>query len=475
MIDRLTALETFPVISVEVYPTIQHRNLGGWTIKADTDGVLPRNIRLTRLFSTAAQSVTINLPWVDDDIEPDDVNLSHAWGEVKVDGETWLWGKVTTWKWGDRYQDITVTITENPVIAQGDFWEPGKEFDADRFSDINNIYDDRAIAPESAGLLPPIPIAAIGSRLYSPCSCIQDEVVTPLTPRRFLMTEYRPADTTSSHSFKLLDDEKETAWHSYASTISHANDYWYLDGNLLLSFGPGVTNFTNGSATVTCSQIGGHLNVGDIIRDSTDTDNDWLDIVSIDGTTITLSGPYTGAGGGASGYAILLPKKAGHPLLWSLANGGIADPNRDGAALCYVTDVLMWSLRAARLTIPVAWGDLVALRQRLMRWMVGTILTERVDPLKWSQEKLLSWLPIRAVRLNGTLRFRWIGPIDNRDIVTTLADEDVYRDKPFRYGPEAIPQVQVSCRWDMWREKYAQVVTSSAGTGRAFEAEAQAI
>jgi len=528
MTDRMTALTERYILLLTIWPTPEHAQRGGMAIRA-ASGVLSGNglpvevgghvypavldpgVSVTRMFSTEPVSASFTLPV--DELMPmmSELDLRSAVGELalvnEVDGvaveawnkrEIWLRGRVTAYSWGTRREFMSVTLSADPLVDRGDFYPPGAELNADRFPDLDNT-GERDRAPQTAGRLPPLVYAPVGSDAKMPLDVVVDEVsadgVTDLVPRRWLLG-YREPTSVATQQFWQVDPDAsdkilrglpdETVYQHAVSTDQddQGETYWYVAGNFIETSTPGAAHWNSSSATVTfASGSRGKLRVGWQAKADTGTDADWCVIQSQDGTQLDLDRGYSGATA-TNSDSQSIPLSIDQPggLLWTPGSGGIVGDG--GEPITNVVDFIIDLLRMTDLSLDIAWGDLEAFRARLAHVRVTYYRNQRGSP--WAKvQELLGWLPIRAYREGQQLRFAWIDDYREADAVHTFdltTPQSVYRVEPVKWlDVLPSPIVRVRYKYDWWKKLYRSTLTLDGtvtgaiqdyvkNTGRAVEA-----
>lgn len=502
---------------LQIWPSEHHRDVGGESFRAATglysrsgnvvtlDGltyppVLDPTLRVMRYASTAAASVTLRLVWDRDTQAPSAFDLRDAVGDLYLADETGgtsigyrtllVSGRITAYTWGDSYEALTVTLSGRQIVDDGDWYGPGAEITSDRFSDIAET-GDRDRAQSCDGLLPPLTWAPVGSQMRVPAYRIRNETdavsgVSDLVYARQLISYRKPTNTSAAEQFAMTDPDRDGGWIDStnsteqqltpASTTDGEGDtYWYVDWSAAFTIGSSSLTITNGSADVTVSKSRRLVREGWQLKGSTGGLDDYVPVVSVDGTAVELSTTYGGATvTNGSGNSIPLPGDNADAIYWIPALGGI--DRGDGTPLTICTEVLIDWLRLCDLGVDVAYGDLSALTNRLGEITISYCRRERGSP--WAMVlEVLRYLPIRPVLSEGLVRFKWTGPPTDDDVVATMdltdVGQGVYRAEPFRWAEEEpAPLIDLRYHWDAYREIYrgALSISQDSTIGRAVEA-----
>lgn len=447
--------------------------------------ILDPGLEVPQFFSLIPRSVSVTFPWLRAGLYPFEFDLRNAVGEIclvdEIEGASgpssighrlrWrlLFGEARgPASWG-RDESVTITITEPPIERAGqDFWPPGAELTGARHADIDadTATYPRAIAPSSKGILTPLIYAPVGSSLKTPMAVVQDEVVPTYAARVFRISERAIALSTTQ--FFVVDDKNtrqftDTATSSaYQATPSVMTDllgtpYYGVVGNFQQSVGALVTFAASDTATV--PQQRDKLGAGDVMRGSASgSDNDLEIVDNVSGDTVTLQAVYSGTAQTAAGYSkvVMLPPTRADCAYRSAALGGTLAT--DGTAISELLDVVIdWCRNYAQTSIPIAVGDLEGLRKRCQGMRLGFYLNARQSP--WQRVlKALEMAPIRPYQDEGRIRFRWVGPVDPVEIVTTIdLDDDgiTWRPGPVNWrGDSVFPIVESRYGWDSFKESY---------------------
>lgn len=460
-----------------VWLSADHRDLGDALFAVSTADELDPALQVTRLWSLTAQAVSARVRWTLDGVEPAQLDMRRSVAQLTRDGVILVDGRVSSYRWGDQWQSLDLTIQGGQVIDSGDWYGPGAEISAARFPDVAAATDARSRAYRSSGLLPPRVWCPPGSSLAVPALVVQDEVktnsATALAPRRHLLSYDPPVGPDEWLHIRDPDrDERWLAATSAETTATVATDtdgvgeiYYYLPGGFVLPFGSASVDLTNASDVAQAYRTTGRCRVGWQIRGSGAGSGDWVPTTSVDGRDLELAWPYRGATvTSGEGETIPLPADRADSAFWMVGY--------HGTARHHVVDVLSDWLRLARLSLPVAYGDLQALRARLP-FSSSYVRRERGSP--WAKvQQALDLLPIRPWVRDGVIRFAWRGVPDDADVVATLDTTalcGVYRADPWSWADaEPSPSVELSHAWDIPTQRFLGVV-SPAG-GRALQAEA---
>lgn len=473
---------------------------------------LAPDFEIVEALSTAPQSVTVTMPWAWEGRSPLDVDLQGATAEVATiyEGDAWedrrvvVAGEVTSYARGGPLDELTATIGAAAVRGTGDMYPPGAEVSSDRFDDVA---DAETPAGQSAGLLPPYVVAPVGSSMLAPFLCVVNDTKASAgadyTYRRYLLGMAEPASSGSVHQFVLIHPEFTGRFAAaldsadYRGTPAEGSDdaggrYWYVDDDWSQGIGSASTAWSSASDEVGPVKIRGHVAVGDYIRRDSDGIADWTEVASVDGTTITLTSTYAGTSASEAGQVIRRPASVGYQGYRSCALGG--DLLSDGSGpLSRVVDVLIWALQRSELTVEVGYGDLHALRSRLDHIRLSTVINTRGDGYEWAASQILPWLPIRPYLDGPRLRFAWVGPVDESEIVATIDLDDL--GQGWRVGPaeagsaDLVYRPTISYRWMVHDQRHTRTIAQDPtreprvnpttgppwlNTGRALEALAEA-
>lgn len=502
-----TAQNRWHRLILTVWPSEDHRRLGGDAICAISgaggpvtlDGryyapTLEGGIKVPVLWSTVAQSVTVALQWDRDSNVPSGIDLRRAVGELaRIDtGSTWesrlvlVSGRVSSYAWGTAYERLTFTLAGLQIMDRGDFYKPGAELTTARFPDIANT-GKRDRANQAKGKLPPICYAPVGSTIQCPVPVVVDEVdavsgVSDLSYRRHLIGYYPPSQTSSAEQFRMLNEggtpqflaaPNSSVYRSIpASAVDGLGDrYWYVEGSFTTEFGPGVCDFVLGSDTCTIRGFSTTLKTGWQIKADTGGLDDYA--VRIDSTGLTSylgdsnDNPVNYGGPTApnsTGNAVPLPVDAPDGTFWlPILFGG-------QRGICQVVDVLKDWLSMCDLGIPIAMGDLDALRSRLALVDLSYIRLTRGSP--WSMVlNVLEYLPIRVSLYDGQVRFHWRGHVTAADVVASVdlgAECGLYRAEAVSWGADDVmPVVELRHSWDYPDQTFRGAVTIDGSPGAA--------
>jgi hypothetical protein len=499
-----------------VWPSEDHRRLGGDAICAISgaggpvtlDGryyapTLDGGIKVPIFWSTTPQSVSVSLLWDRDSSVPSGIDLRRAVGELaRIDtGSTWesrlvlVSGRISSYAWGTGRERLTFTLAGNQLVDRGDFYRPGAELTAARFPDIDNT-GKRDRASQCKGKLPPICYAPVGSMIQCPAPVVVDEVdavagVSDLSYRRHLIGYWPPSQTGGAEQFRMLNeggspqflaDADSTAFRSVPkSDVDGLGDqYWYVDGSFLVEFGAGMCDFVGGADHANTRGVSTTLKDGWQIKADTGGEDDYAvriesaGLISYLGDSadnpVAYGGPTTP---NTTGHAIPLPPDSADATLWL--------PTLFGGqrGICQVVDVLKDWLSMCDLGVPVAVGDLDALRSRLALVDLSYVRLTRGSP--WSMVlNVLEYLPIRVSLYDGQVRFRWRGHVSSADVVASVdlgAECGLYRSEAVSWGEDGVmPVVELRHTWDYPSQAFRGTITidgspgSASVCGRASEA-----
>lgn len=502
-----TAQNRWHRLILTVWPSEDHRRLGGDAICAisgaggpvELDGryyapVLEGGIKVPIMWSTVAQSVTVGLAWDRDSTAPASIDLRRAVGELaRIDtGSTWesrlilVSGRVSSYAWGTSHERVTFTLAGTQILDIGDFYPPGAELTSARFPDIDNT-GKRDRAPQAKGKLPPICYAPVGSLIQCPVPVVVDEIdavsgTSNLVYRRHLLGYYPPSQMASAEQFRMLNESgspqflanpDSTVFRSTPmSDVDGMGDmYWYVEGSFTIEFGAGMCDWVNGADHANTRGVDTTLQNGWQIKADTGGLDDYVvriesaGLVSYLGdsndTPVTYGGPTTP---NTTGNAVPLPVDSADATLWI--------PTLFGGqrGICQVIDVLKDWLGMCDLGIPIATGDLDALRSRLALVDLSYIRLTRGSP--WAMVlNVLEYLPIRVSIYDGQVRFKWRGHVTPADVVASvdLAVEcGLYRAEAVSWGAEDVmPVVELRHTWDYPDQTFRGAVTISGAPGSA--------
>ena len=491
-----------------VWPSEDHRRLGGDAICAISgaggpvtlDGryyasTLEGGIKVPIFWSTVAQSVSVSLLWDRDSAVPSDVDLRRAVGELaRIDtGAAWesrlilVSGRVSSYAWGNAYERITFTLSGSQIVDAGDFYGPGAELTSARFPDIANT-GQRDRAPQVKGKLPPICYAPVGSMLPCPAPVIADEVdavpgVTAPVWRRHLLGYRAPAQVAAGEQFRMLNAGGNPQWLAapdsaiYRATPQSDVDalgdaYWYVEGDFVITYGSSSVTFHLGQTDAQVHKaFSTQLQEGWQTRGTTGADYDYLVMLSRAGQDIELgdsagaSVNYTGPNQtNGQGYAVPLPVDQPSGTVWlpTLYGGHLG--------ICQVIDVLKDWISMCDLGIPIAVGDLDAMRSRLALMDLSYIRLTRGSP--WAMVlNVLEYLPIRVSIHDGQVRFKWRGHVSAADVVATVdlsRECGLYRAEAVSWGADDVfPSVELQHSWDHADQAFRGTVSIAGNPGAA--------
>jgi len=520
---RTIAERETPYMLVTVWPSIHHRDNNGWALRVSTHAatvvdpqsrnlhylpVLPVDTQISDSLSTAPQSLTFSIPWTSDTLAPTDVDFRYAVGEVAIlwtsSGATGTWvdrevrvsGRAIMTSWGNgQRDDVTFTIQEPTIIDTGELWDDDAELSVSQFADMANAGEGTR-AHLSAGLLPPRVFAPVGSSMLAPIYPIQDIVAadsgtgTNLGYMRFGVGARRRANTAQNpavnHQFRMRHPTRTGGWMAIATSADYRDQvniatdatgktYYYVEDTFAETVGSSSFTFTGATpgpatATVTATNYSDKIAVGDQIKGTTGGNDDYLEVLDIDGNTITLSAVYGGPTL-TNGEADVIRRcteeaYAGYEVC---TYGGESDRSGTGA-LANIIDVLVNILRDARLNVPIALGDLEALKSRTIGVDLSTVINERVHPWDWANGGPFSWFPIRPYREQGRIRFAWVGTVPEAEIETTINLDNLgaaYRSQPYYWKSQQIfPTVNLSYWWDIKQQTHTKDILQDGGRDR---------
>lgn len=514
--DRTRCLRYRLDVLLTVWESETHKELGNALIRAATStlrltdaagrtlvyvGLLDPNLEVTDVFSTAGQSLSVDLPWLSEGRDPIDCDLRWAVGEVAL-----LWsdstqirrrlvmisGPVKGVSWGTDRDVLSLTVEDVELVDRGSLFPVDAELTSTHFPDIA---DEDGVAHNSDGYLPPRVYAPRGSNMYAPCLCVKDEVdaesgVSDLVPRRFLMGHRRPSRMDLPHQFRVLHPSTSGRWMAaddstaYQATPVEARypggrtTYFYVNGEFIEEFGNASVDFTFNLDAVTATKTGNKVAERDQIRGASGaTDEDWLRVDSVDGSSITLVDDYGGTSvTNVEGEVIRRPPDEAFACWHICTHGG--DDSADGSGpICQVVDVILDILRVSRLSVPPELGDLETMRCLTRSIVISTLIGERVPPYDWLVANIFSLVPIRPYRSGGCLRFGWAGIVHSNAEIATTIDLDTYgparRQAPVRYlDTPVFPRVRLKYDWHAPKEAFrATLENNGEVTGRALDAE----
>lgn len=500
---------------VTLWPSPEHRRLGGDALRAATgvmrdgstigivhpDGStllyppgLDPALTVSMMLSTAAQSVQVSIEWDRDLSVPGDLDMRNAVAELALIDEVSGGASVTPWQfrrvvlsghvknltWGTGADPITFTLASEDIRDAGDLHPPGAELTVERFADIGSSLD-RDRAPNADGLLPPLVWAPVGSNLRVPLAVVVDEDdavsgVSSIVPRRWLLGYWRPTNTTAVEQLVAVDpdDDLKTLWSEtdavgqrvpQSATDLLGETYWYFLGDFAVPFGNASVSFTAGSPLATATRTGDMIRRGWQARGSTGGADDYLVVLSADGDQFELgdsAGTPVNYGGpnlvNGTGVSIPIPPDRADGVYWIPKLGGIGGAS---GPVSHAIDVLQAWLRSSQIGRPIAYGDLDALRSRMGDIHVSFVSRERTSPHAKALD-LLRFLPIRPYLSGGILRFRWVGRVQEEEIVATIDLDDLggaYRLEPVSWlDEETFPAVRLSSWWDIPTQRYRQTL-----------------
>jgi len=501
------ALAEQAIVIVTVWPSEQHRANGGFALRSASaclafgdpveialpDGstvvylnTLP-DVDLTDSMTEDQSTLSFSLPWTSDATLPAEFDWRYAVGEAAIiytigngsDVQPWalrsirVSGAASVAGWGTASEPLSITIGSPSVEDSGDFFPVGAELDSGKFTDIGTE-SDRGRAHLADGVLPPIIIAPLNSGMLAPLIVVQDETdavsgtSTPIGYRRWLYCYGKPPSSGSTRQYLLVDDDNTDRFVAGSTSTSYqgilATDtdleggvYYYISGNFVETYGNNTVTFTNASADVTATRTNGKIAENDQTRATGGASDEWVVVESRDGSAITLAAAYGGVtSANQEGEVIRLPAEQVYSL-WEVSDFGGNLTSPDGSLpLSNAVDVLDWALHLTSITIPVAFGDLAAIRY-LVNIDCQTVITERQSPLEWADESLLSWLPIRRYVADGALRFAWVGPrIADVEASIDLSEiSDAWRENPVGWGGiDANAAIAVTHQYNYFRERF---------------------
>ena len=456
------------------------------------------DMELTELFSVTPTSQAISLPWWRD-TPPAGVRWSSVVGELslidEVDGglEPSAWvdrrvvvaGRVSGVTWGDASDMVSFQLDAAIDPDRGDWYATGAEIGTTQFPDVGSS-DERSRARNSEGLLPALAWAPVGSQMEVPLLCVVDEVsangTDDLVPRRWLVGYERPGGVGEEYRVRMVHPDRApsilTSPDSTSFRVDLAEDtdaegvtYYYLPGDWRVPFGTASCHWINGHDHLTATRQGGRVGVGWQVRNPTDTDADWIEVISRDGSDVELgydgtAANYTGAtASNVDGISIPLPVDGADAVYYVAEWGGLVGSS-DVPASSIVDVLIGWCGRAV-LNMPICTGDLEALRPLLTGVDVEWFTVQRGSP--WERVlAVLDVLPVRVYVSQGQYRFRWTGGYRWQDVAAVLEvgiggvrsaggvsvlEGDIY------------PVIELSSRWSHRLQRYQTVSTADGSIG----------
>lgn len=452
-------------------------------------------VSLRQEISTAGQSFDISW-WLDlaDDIDPVSVRFDHAVVEIHLVHETgagtaieetlgnaelWFRGRVTDWAVGDRDEPARVTAATPDVQDKGTIYATGAALTSEVATFVD-IADDTELgrAKNSDGLHAPLVFCGKDSStaFLVPVLCYQDEEdavgVTDLVPRRYIATWGRLADESTRTAYlvhptrrrpnKLLTTAAYTA-EPLSAVDSFGREFTYFKGDWREDFGP-VNSYTFGAAS---TSVTGRrfltLAEGDQILGvdgAADADTEWRRIDEIlSGTALTLAAAYDIAHTSQEMQVIRIPIDQADGVLIDYGTYGGIQGERGNTPLATAPELIRHLLRRAQLNVPIDWGSLRNLEDRMQGWRIHVAIRDDGSPWEYIQRNILPWIPVRPYLDAGRLAFAWMGPVSDLEALDTLSLDEFgngERDSLVSWTPVSAlaEEVRLQYRWSIHQSRY---------------------
>ena len=462
-------------------------------------------VPLRQEISLAGQSFDISW-WLDlaDDIDPVSVRFDHAVVEIHLVHETgtgtaieetlpgaelWFRGRVTDWAVGDRDEPARVTAATPDVQDRGTIFAPGSALSADLFADIGND-TELGRARNSDGLHAPLVFCGKDSSIVFlvPAPCIVDVIdatsASPgpgvaLTPSRHIGTWGRLADESNRQAYlvhptrrrpnKLITDSTYYAAAPLAAVDSMGRDYTYFKGDWRERWsaaGSANITFTNTSATVTGIAGARFYNLGEGDQmvgydGAPHADTEFKRINEIQTSrSLDLVAIYGGASTTSDeANVIRLPVDQADGVLMDYGTYGGLQGERGSAPLATAPELIRRLLRRSQLNVPINWGSLRNLEDRMQGWRIHAAIRDDGSPWEYIQRNILPWIPVRPYLDASRLSFAWMGPVSDLEALDTLSLDEFgngERDSLISWTPVSslAEEVRLQYRWSIHQSRY---------------------